>query len=307
MSSQKTAVSDEEEEEASEAGYENEQSRRLDNETSFQGSVGDRPTEDIQPVAESSQKKILSKSKDTSTQNQGSVLSQSTSNRSDIKRSRSSKKAKKRHGRQKYQHKADDALTSEKESTSYREDDATMSGTDQVLSSSSHSASPEDSRNMKTPVESTAELAPELLLKSRIELNKKSGELLKEGYIIALHARDRPALHVSRQRVQGGGWFLDTLSNVTKRDPATQFLVVFRSKDTVGFRSFTAGGKLLQINRRMEFVFASHSFDVWESWTFEGPLEDCRLVNCRNPLAVLDVRIEILAALGEDGITRWLD
>ncbi|KAL0347777.1 UNVERIFIED_CONTAM: C-terminal binding protein AN [Sesamum calycinum] len=63
----------------------------------------------------------------------------------------------------------------------------------------------------------------------------------------------------------------------------------------------------LQINRRMEFVFASHSFDVWESWTFEGPLEDCRLVNCRNPLAVLDVRIEILAALGEDGITRWLD
>ncbi|KAL0309270.1 UNVERIFIED_CONTAM: C-terminal binding protein AN [Sesamum radiatum] len=81
----------------------------------------------------------------------------------------------------------------------------------------------------------------------------------------------------------------------------------FRVVDTVGLRSFTAGGKLLQINRRMEFVFASHSFDVWESWTFEGPLEDCRLVNCRNPLAVLDVRIEILAALGEDGITRWLD
>ncbi|KAL2251775.1 UNVERIFIED_CONTAM: hypothetical protein Sindi_2299800 [Sesamum indicum] len=303
----KNAVSDEEEEEESEVGYENEQSRTLDNETSFRGSVGDRLIEDIQPVAESSQKKILNKSKDTSTQNQGSVLSQSTSNRSDIKRSRSSKKAKKRHGREKYQHKADDALTSEKESTSYREDDATMSGTDQVLSSSSRSASPENSRNRKTPVESTTELAPELLLKSRIELNKKSGELLKDGYIIALHARDRPALHVSRQRVQGGGWFLDTLSNVTKRDPATHFLVVFRSKDTVGFRSFTAGGKLLQINRRMEFVFASHSFDVWESWTFEGPLEECRLVNCRNPLAMLDVRIEILAALGEDGITRWLD
>ncbi|CAL5339973.1 unnamed protein product [Camellia sinensis] len=34
----------------------------------------------------------------------------------------------------------------------------------------------------------------------------------------------------------------------------------------------------------MEFVFASHSFDVWESWTFEGSLEECRLVNCRNPL-----------------------
>lgn len=34
----------------------------------------------------------------------------------------------------------------------------------------------------------------------------------------------------------------------------------------------------------MEFVFASHSFDVWESWTMEGSLDECRLVNCRNPL-----------------------
>lgn len=37
-----------------------------------------------------------------------------------------------------------------------------------------------------------------------------------------------------------------------------------------------------QINRRMEFVFASHSFDVWESWSLEGSLDECRLVNCRN-------------------------
>jgi len=33
----------------------------------------------------------------------------------------------------------------------------------------------------------------------------------------------------------------------------------------------------------MEFVFASHSFDVWENWTLEGSLQECRLVNCRNP------------------------
>ncbi|KAH6812079.1 Rossmann-fold superfamily protein [Perilla frutescens var. frutescens] len=304
----KNAVSDEEEEEEEkELESKNEQSRMLDNETSFQGLVGDRLTENVELVAESSGKKVLNQSKETSSQNQSSVLSQGTSNRSETKRSRSSKKAKKRHGRQKSQNKADDALTFEKESSSYREDDATMSGTDQVLSSSSRFASPEDSRNRKTSVDSKAELTPELLLKSSIELIKKSGELLKDGYIVSLHARDRPALHVSRQRVQGGGWFLDTLSNVTKRDPAAQFLVVYRNKDTIGFRSFTAGGKLLQINRRMEFVFASHSFDVWESWTFEGSLEECRLVNCRNPLAVLDVRIEIVAALGEDGITRWLD
>ncbi|KMT13335.1 hypothetical protein BVRB_4g084760 [Beta vulgaris subsp. vulgaris] len=53
-------------------------------------------------------------------------------------------------------------------------------------------------------------------------------------------------------------------------------------QDTIGLRSLAAGGKLLQINRRMEFVFASHSFDVWESWSLEGPLEKLRLINCRN-------------------------
>ncbi|KAL2497440.1 Fumarate hydratase [Abeliophyllum distichum] len=74
------------------------------------------------------------------------------------------------------------------------------------------------------------------LLKSSIEISRKSGELLKDGYVIALHARDRPALHVSKQRVQGGGWFLDTMSNVTKRDPAAQFLVVYRNKAKMGRR-----------------------------------------------------------------------
>lgn len=118
----------------------------------------------------------------------------------------------------------------------------------------------------------------QLLLSSK-NLSRKSGELLKDGCVIALYARDQPALHVSRQRVKGGGWFLDAMSNVTKRDPAAQFLVVFRSKvwqksfhfvfsicdmlhnpvlrnvfiwahflqDTVGLRSFAAGGKLLQV------------------------------------------------------------
>ena len=57
----------------------------------------------------------------------------------------------------------------------------------------------------------------------------------------------------------------------------------------------------------MEFVFASHSFDVWENWTLEGSLQECRLVNCRNQSAVLDVRVEILATVGEDGVTRWIE
>ncbi|PRQ58332.1 hypothetical protein RchiOBHm_Chr1g0358141 [Rosa chinensis] len=174
-----------------------------------------------------------------------------------------------------------------------------MSGTDQALSSSSRFASPEDS-SRKTPIESLQEWSSDQLLKSRKRLSGKPGELLKDGYVVALYARDIPGLHVARaarQRVKGGGWFLDTMLNVTKRDPAAQFLIVIRSKDTIGLRSFAAGGKLLQINRRLEFVFASHSFDVWESWMLEGSLDECRLVNCRNPLAVLDVSIEILATV----------
>ncbi|XP_059651340.1 C-terminal binding protein AN-like [Cornus florida] len=303
----KNVVSDEDGEE-SEIGYENEQCEELDNESALQGSVVQPLTDDVHVTPESSQKKGTFQSKESPSQHQGSVLSQNTSTRSEGKRSRSGKKAKKRHARQKSLHKSDDPTPLVKESTSHREDDTAMSGTDQVLSSSSRFASPEDLRRRKTPVELIQESSSGQLLESSMRQSKRFDELLKDGYVIALHARDHPALHVSRQRVQGGGWFLDTMLNVTKRDPAAQFLVVFRNKDTIGLRSFTAGGKLLQINRRMEFVFASHSFDVWESWTVEGSLEECRLVNCRNPLAVLDVRIEILAAVGEDdGVTRWLD
>ncbi|KAL9296998.1 hypothetical protein ACSQ67_022894 [Phaseolus vulgaris] len=176
-----------------------------------------------------------------------------------------------------------------------------MSGTDQALSSSS-----EDSRNRKTPIE-MQEPTSSQVIKSSARLSGNCTELLRDGYVIALYARDRPALHVSRQRVKGGGWIMDSMSNVSKRDPAAQFLIIFRSKDTIGLRSLAAGGKLLQINRRMEFVFASHSFDVWENWTLEGSLQECRLVNCRNPSAVLDVRVEILATAGEDGVTRWIE
>lgn len=57
-------------------------------------------------------------------------------------------------------------------------------------------------------------------------LSNLSSILWKDGYVVALYARDGPSLHVARQRVKGGGWFLDTMSNVTKRDPAAQFLIV---------------------------------------------------------------------------------
>ncbi|CAN6566185.1 unnamed protein product [Malus baccata var. baccata] len=300
----KDSVSDEENE--SEIGDKNEESDKLDRESNLQLSVVEQPTEVNHASSESSQNKEAIQSKESLSQHQLSNLSQSAT-QPDGRRGRSGKKAKKRHAHQKTRQKSDDP-SREIESTSQQEEDTAMSGTDQALSSSSRFASPEDSRSRKTPIESMQVSPSEQLQKSIKRLSGKPGELLKDGYVVALYARDRPALHVSRQRVKGGGWFLDTMSNVTKRDPAAQFLIVIRSKDTIGLRSFAAGGKLLQINRRMEFVFASHSFDVWESWMLEGTLEECKLVNCRNPLAVLDVSVEILATVGEDdGVTRWLD
>ncbi|KAF5451653.1 hypothetical protein F2P56_026743 [Juglans regia] len=302
----KNAISDEEEEEC-EIDDENAQADKQDNESALQGLIGEQLTDDVLVSPESSEKKGAKNSKESPSQHQVSGLSQNTATRSEGRRSRSGKKAKKRHTRQKPQQKSGEPSVLEKGSTLLQEDDTAMSGTDQALSSSSRFASPDESRNRKTPMDSMQESTSDQLLKSKKKLSGKSDELLKDGYVVALYARDRPLLHVSRQRVKNGGWFLDTMSNVTTRDPAAQFLVVFRSKDTIGLRSFAAGGKLLQINRRMEFVFASHSFDVWESWMLEGPLDACQLINCRNPSAALDVRIEVLAAVGEDGITRWLD
>ncbi|XP_030540938.1 C-terminal binding protein AN [Rhodamnia argentea] len=303
----KDTVSDEEEEE-SEIAEEDQKFDSRDRESVLQVSSVAQVTDIIQLSRESTQKVGTSQLEESSNHNQGSGLSQNTVARPEARRSRSGKKAKKRHGRQKSGQKFDDPSALGKESASNREDDTAMSGTDQVLSSSSRFASPEDSRSRKTPLDSMQDSTPSQPHKSIRNLSGRPGELLKDGYVIALYAKDHPALHVSRQRVKGGGWFLDTISNVTKRDPAAQFLVVLRGKETIGLRSFAAGGKLLQINRRMEFVFASHSFDVWESWTLEGSLDECKLVNCRNPQAVLEVRIEILAVVGDDdGITRWID
>lgn len=277
----KDTVSDEEEEE-NEIADENQKFDSRDKESVPQVSSVAQVTDIIQLSRESTQKVGTSQLVESPDHNQGSGLSQNTVARPEARRGRAGKKAKKRHGRQKLGQKFDDPSSLGKESASNREDDTAMSGTDQVLSSSSRFASPDDSRSRKMPLDSMQDSTPSQPHKSIRNLSGRPGDLLKDGYVVALYAKDHPALHVSRQRVKGGGWFLDTISNVTKRDPAAQFLVVLRGKETIGLRSFAAGGKLLQINRRMEFVFASHSFDVWESWTLEGSLDECKLVNCRN-------------------------
>lgn len=163
-----------------------------------------------------------------------SVLPQNTAIKPEVRRSRSGKKAKKRHSQQKYMQKAEGSSGLHEESTS-RRDDIAMSDTEEVLSSSSRCASPEDSRSRKTPLEVMQESSPNQLVMSSKKFIGKSSELLKDGYVVALYAKDLSGLHVSRQRTKNGGWFLDTLSNVSKRDPAAQFIIAYRNKVTFFF------------------------------------------------------------------------
>uniref|UniRef100_A0A0E0GG55 D-isomer specific 2-hydroxyacid dehydrogenase NAD-binding domain-containing protein n=1 Tax=Oryza nivara TaxID=4536 RepID=A0A0E0GG55_ORYNI len=299
-----SAISDEDEE-ISEAGNEDDQLE--EKVSSSQVFDSEQQTDESQLKMEYEKRRAISQHKEP----QASARSQHIVPRSEGRRSRSGKKGKKRPARRRSQQKTDElsAVESGSNYSSRRDDDTAMSGRDQVLSSSSRFASPEDSKyKQKSPAESPMEITSETKLPT--VLRRKYPDTLKDGFVVALRTKDNSGFHVARQRLAGGGgWILDIVSNATNRDPAAQFLVTFKNKDTMGLRSFVAGGKLLQINRRMEFVFASHTFDVWESWMLEGSLlEGCKLINCRNSSAVLDVCIEILAAASEeDGVTRWLD
>ncbi|RCV46774.1 hypothetical protein SETIT_9G558300v2 [Setaria italica] len=299
-----SAISDEDDE-ISEAGNEDD---HLDTQAKdSQSQIFDAEIDESHLTLEYEKKRAVSHHKEP----QASGKSVNIGSRSEGRRSRSGKKGKKRPAHRRSQQKPDDlsAVESDSNYSSRRDDDTAMSSRDQVVSSSSRFASPEDSKyKQKSLVDSPMEITSEK--KVPILLSRKYPDKLKDGFVVALRARDNSGYHVARQRVVGGGgWILDVVSNATNRDPAAQFLVTFKNKDTMGLRSFVAGGKLLQINRKTEFVFASHSFDVWESWMLDGSLlEGCKLINCRNPSAVLDVCIEILAAASEeDGVTRWLD
>lgn len=292
-------VISDEDEEISEMGCDDDQLDKQGKEHPLQICDGEQQTEESQLTAEYDKRRAISQPEEP----QASAQSQSIGSRSEGRRSRSGKKGKKRPARRRSQQKMDELSTVEGGSnySSRRDDD------NQVLSSSSRFASPEDSKNkQKSSVESPMEIISENKLP--VGLGRRPPEKLKEGFVIALKTRDNSGFYVSRERVTGGGWYLDVIPNATKRDPAAQFLVTFRNKDTMGLRSFVAGGKLLQANNKMEFVFASHSFDVCESWMLEGCLSEyCKLVNRKNAMAVLGVYIEVLGAPSEDGVVRWLD
>jgi hypothetical protein len=148
------------------------------------------------------------------------------------RRSRSGKKGKKRPAHRRPQQKSDDLSAAESGSnySSRRDDDTAMSSRDQVVSSSSRFASPEDSKyKHKSLAESPMEMTSEK--KVPVLLSRKYPDKLKDGFVVALRARDNSGYHVARQRaVGGGGWILDVVSNATNRDPASQFLVTFKNK-----------------------------------------------------------------------------
>uniref|UniRef100_A0A0D6QWQ4 D-isomer specific 2-hydroxyacid dehydrogenase NAD-binding domain-containing protein n=1 Tax=Araucaria cunninghamii TaxID=56994 RepID=A0A0D6QWQ4_ARACU len=306
------AVSDEDDD-LKEVTSQEERSEKQDKERRTWVREGEHLDDESQASPEFRQKQTYYQSQEPRLHSQDSGISQNSGGQREGRHARSGKKGKKRPGRRKSRQNSESAFVAEQENNcvALQRDDrgASISGRDQVLSSSSRFASPEDTRHRRSgDIGSAVDTASE----KQTVISKVSycqpGDLLKDGLVISLRSKGRPGYHVSRQRGPGGGWFLDTMSNVTKRDPAAQFLVVFQSKDRIGLRSLAAGGKLLQVNRKMDLAFASHNFDAWESWILEGTtLEDCRLTNSRVPLAVLDVSIEILAAISEeDGIARWL-
>lgn len=143
------------------------------------------------------------------------------------------KKGKKRPGRRKSQQRSADSLAAERDTNwvALQRDDrvASIMGRDQVLSSSSRFASPEDSKLKRGDYP----LAEEAMLERRSSLSFNKGQAidsLKEGYVVALRAENGAGYHVARQRGPGRGWCLDKMSNVTTRDPAAQFLVVLKNK-----------------------------------------------------------------------------
>ncbi|PKU67805.1 C-terminal binding protein AN [Dendrobium catenatum] len=87
----------------------------------------------------------------------------------------------------------------------------------------------------------------------------KSVEYPKYGFVISLRARDHPGFHVSRQRIPGAGWFPDTISSITKKDPAAQFLVSFRSKWETIFQSLKSGIYSLNIQEESRVASKFHA------------------------------------------------
>lgn len=173
--------------------------------------------------------------KDSTVVSQNSTMSESSRPQPEEggRRGRSGKKGKKRPARRRSQRKSDEfSAAGDSNSTLQRDRDTAMSGSrEQAQSSSSRFASPEDPRNKQICLaDQGSESTPAKLLAKSSGPAKKSVDDLKEGYVVVLRPKDQPGFHVARQRVPGGGWFLEVMANVTRRDPAAQFLITFSTK-----------------------------------------------------------------------------
>jgi hypothetical protein len=215
-------VISDEDEEINEVGCEGDQQGTQEKEHALQVCDGEQQTEGSQLTIEFDKQRTISQPEEPQASGQSQVIGSRTEGR----RSRSGKKGKKRPARRRSQHKMDELSTVEGGSnySSRRDDD------NQVLSSSSRFASPEDSKNkQKSSVESPMEIISENKLPAG--LGRKLPEKLMEGFVIALKTRDNSGFYISRERIAGGGgWNLDVVPNATNRDPAAQFLVTFKNK-----------------------------------------------------------------------------
>ncbi|KAJ7556820.1 hypothetical protein O6H91_05G100200 [Diphasiastrum complanatum] len=226
------------------------------------------------------------------------------------------KKGKKKLGRRKSQQTTDALKLSEKETNwvaLQRDDRDSNIKREDTLTSIARFTSPDDKKlQHDDEVASSGESTDE---KAHFQSDSRGGfgpcsafDQLKEGHVVALRPEGGSGYYVARKKGSGRGWSLDLMSDVTTRDPATQFLVVLHNKDRFGLRSLAAGGRLLQANKKSELSFSNHSVDVWESWMLEGStLDMCRIIHSKFRAVSLDVSIEVLAAVGEeDGVARWL-
>lgn len=194
------ALSDEDD--ISETRYEDEQSEKSVKESPLQIQNCEQQTDRSHLSSEQTKTKCMQQSRNSKVQVY--LKSQNTSSRSEGRHSRSGKKGKKRPAHRRSQQKSDDvsAVESTNNSTSHHGDDTAVSGRDQVLSSSSKFASPEDPNSKQMclfePMMESKSGKPMAL---STKLKTESPDQLKDGFILALHSRGNPGFHVARQRV----------------------------------------------------------------------------------------------------------
>ena len=145
-----------------------------------------------------------------------SNISENSRPRGEGRRGRSGKKSKKRSACRRSQPKSDEYVAAgDSHSASHHDHDAA------VVSSSSQLGSPEESRNKHICLADQASGSTPAM---------KSTDDLREGYVIVMGPKSQQGYYTSRRRLADGDFFLEIMTNVSRRDPSAQFLVTFPGK-----------------------------------------------------------------------------